>query len=259
MIIFMKTSSKIIEFSLTENSKINITITKKRMKNIRLSISKLGKVSISMPYQTSYAYAYEFLERKRDWIISQLEKINSIIEKDSCKFINNGNVFLLGKNFPLKLEISTKNKVIFESYNTSTEINNSCQISNNHFLIQTQNDSENYVKQIFIKWCKKYFLNFFTNRLKFIYNQMFNDSNYPSIKIKTMKSMWGNCNYTKRIITFNLFLAKTHIECIDYVITHELSHLIHHNHGKEFHSLMTTLIPNWKTRKKSLKEYSLTF
>ena len=88
---------------------------------------------------------------------------------------------------------------------------------------------------------------------------MFKTNPPPTIKIKTMKSMWGNCNYVKRIVSLNIYLAKARIECIDYVITHELAHLIHHNHGKEFHSLMTTLMPDWKMRKKILKDYSLTF
>ena len=88
---------------------------------------------------------------------------------------------------------------------------------------------------------------------------MFNNTTPPLVKIKTMKSMWGNCNFVKKIITLNLYLAKASVECIDYVIIHELAHLIHHNHSKEFHALMTKLLPDWKARKKMLKDYSLNF
>ncbi|MBQ7880788.1 MAG: M48 family metallopeptidase [Clostridia bacterium] len=239
----MKNTSKVIEFPLTTTTKTNVIITKKRMKNMRLTISKTGKVAVSIPYQTTYGYAYEFLVRKRSWIASQLSKINCNLNKDSCKFVDNGNIFVLGQNFPLKLELSTKNKVIFD----------------NGFTIYTKDLSEDFVRQQFIKWCKKYFLDFFTNRLKYIYLQMFKDNNYPIIKIKTMKSMWGNCNFVKRVASLNIYLSKARIECIDYVITHELAHLIHHNHSKDFHNLMTTLMPDWKVRKKMLKDYSLQF
>ncbi len=238
----MKTSSKVIKFPLASDKVADVTMTKKRMKNIRLSISSAGKISVSLPYHTSFAYAYDFLVRKREWINAQLSKPRNL-KIDTCHFCNNGNIFLLGNNHALKVEQSSKNKVIFD----------------NGFTILAKDLNEEYIKQIFIKWCKKYFMDFFTNRLKFIYNQMFNNSAYPIIKIKPMKSMWGNCNFVKRIITFNLYLAKARIECIDYVITHELAHLIHHNHSKEFHNLMTTLLPDWKTRKKMLKEYSLNF
>ena len=238
----MKNSSKVVKFPLASNKVADVTMTKKRMKNIRLSISSTGKINVSLPYYTSYTYAYEFLVRKRDWINTQLAKPQNN-KIDTCNFVDNGNIFLLGENHTLKIEQSPKNKVIFDQT----------------FTIYTKDLSPEYIKQIFLKWCKKYFLDFFSNRLKFIYNQMFKESAHPIVKIKPMKSMWGNCNFVKRVITLNLYLAKTRVECIDYVITHELAHLIHHNHGKEFHNLMTTLLPDWKTRKKMLKSYSLNF
>ena len=239
----MKNPSKIVEFPLTATSKTSVTITKKRMRNIRLRISKTGKVTVSMPYYATYAYAYEFLVRKRDWIAAELNKINLNIKKNNCQFIDNGNIFLLGQSFPLKLQTSTKNKVVFD----------------NGFTILAKDANEEYVRAIFIKWCKKYFLDFFANRLKFIYSQIFKDTLYPAVKIKEMKSMWGNCNYVKRIVSLSLYLCKARVECIDYVITHELCHLVHHNHGRDFHNLMTTLMPDWKARKKMLNNYSLQF
>jgi len=263
----MKTVSKIIEFPLTATTWINITITKKRMKNMRLSISKSGQVKVSIPNHTTYSYAYQFLVRKRSWIQSKLSKITSNLSKNSCNFVNNGNIFLLGHNFPLKVELSTKNKVIFNPTNLE---NSSSQNLNTIQTNDTNSQNTNYgftiyikenidIQSIFIKWCKKYFLDFFTNRLNYFYSQMFKSNNPPTIKIKTMKSMWGNCNYVKKVITFNLYLSKAPINCIDYVIVHELAHLIHHNHSKQFHDLMTTLMPDWKERKKQLNNYSLNF
>ncbi len=245
----MKISSKIIEFYIDSKQSINVEITKKRMKNIRLSISKLGQVKVSIPYSTTYSYAYQFLTRKREWIATQLNKINTNKIQDACSFVDGGNIFLLGQSYPLKVELDTKNKVIFNPNQ------NNYQDFGFTIFIRPNTD----VKKVFIAWCKKYFLDFFTNRLNYIYNQMFKNTTPPTIKIKTMKSMWGNCNYVKKIITLNLFLAKTPITCIDYVIVHELAHLVHHNHSKEFHALMSTLLPDWKIRKKMLNNYSLNF
>jgi len=245
----MKTTSKIIEFPLTCTTSVDITITKKRMKNIRLSISKNGDVKVSIPYQTTYSYAYQFLVKKRDWINKQLVKIKSNLARDTSNFVNDGNIFILGNNYPLKIEISNKNKVIF---------NPNISADNLGFIIYVK-DKNADVKSIFVKWCKKYFLDFFTNRLNYIYSQMFKNTTPPTIKIKAMKSMWGNCNFVKKIVTLNIYLAKTPIECIDYVIVHELAHLIHHNHSKEFHALMTKLMPDWALRKKQLNNYCLNF
>lgn len=239
----MKQASKIIEFPLDTTSKINVTVTKKRMKNLRLIISKSAHVAVSIPYYTSYSSAYEFLVRKRSWIVSQLSKIKLRLSKDCCNFVNNGNIFLLGNNYWLKLEQSTKNKVDFDG----------------GFTIYCKNLAPEYVKEVFIKWCKKYFLDFFTNRLNNTYQQTFNDNNVPIVKIKTMKSMWGNCNFVNRVISLNLYLAKAPIECIDYVITHELIHLVHHNHGKDFYAMLNNIMPDWKVRKNKLNNCSLQF
>ncbi|MBQ8522526.1 MAG: M48 family metallopeptidase [Clostridia bacterium] len=254
----MKTISKSIGFPLDTSKQINVIITKKHMKNMRLSISKSGNVMVSIPYSTTYSYAYQFLVRKREWIANQLNKISKNVIKDSCNFKNQGNIFLLGNNYPLIIKLGTKNNVIFNNCNNQTSPISSLNQNNYGFVITIKNQNED-IKKIFIRWCKNYFLDFFTNRLNYIYSQMFKTSNPPSIKIKTMKSMWGNCNFVKKIITLNLYLAKTPIECIDYVIIHELAHLVHHNHSKQFHALMTTILPDWKTRKKMLNNYTLAF
>ena len=264
----MKNPSKVVEFPLTSTTKTNVVMTKKRMKNIRLKISKSGKVTVSMPYYTTYSYAYEFLVRKRDWIVNELNKINANIKQDGCHFVDGGNVFVLGKSFPLVVKQSAKNKVLFDSNHILTiadttqpaDNTTACTTNPNYgFIIHSKDTSEQYIEQMFIKWCKKYFLDFFTNRLNFIYHQIFKSNPPPVLKIKTMKSMWGNCNYAKRVVALSLYLCKARIECIDYVITHELCHLVHHNHGKDFYALMTTVMPDWKARKKMLNNYSLKF
>ena len=244
----MKNSSKVVEFPLSSTKKISIKITKKRMKNIRLRISKSGIVSLSVPNSTSFNFAYEFLVKKRPWIISQLNQINLNISKNCCNFSNLGNVFLLGNSYPLILKPSSKNNVIFDISKTES-----------NFIIYTKNLQQEYVKQIFIKWCKTYFLNFFNTRLQQLYTKIFSNNNYPLVKIKAMKSMWGNCNFCRRIITLNLYLCKTPIECIDYVIIHELVHLSHPNHSKDFYNQLSIFMPDWKNKKNKLNNYCLQF
>ncbi len=237
----MKT--KTILFPLNSNKAISVAITKKRMKNIRLVISKTGSVTVSIPNHTSYSYAYQFLIRKRDWINKQLTNILTNANQNCCNFIDGGNIFLLGKNYNLTVKHSTKNKLIFDE----------------NFIIYTTILDADFIQSIFIKWAKKYLLNFITTRLNYIYSQMFTNPTPPQIKIRALKSMWGNCNFVKRIITFNLYLIKAPIYCIDYVIVHELCHLVHHNHGKDFYTLLNSIMPDWKKRKSQLNSYMLKF
>jgi predicted metal-dependent hydrolase len=247
----MQTTSKLIKLPIGYNNSCNVTITKKRMKNMRLSITKMGEVKLSIPYYTTYDYAKQFLIRKYDWINEQLTKIRKNATNACCDFCDGGSIFLLGQSYPLKVEVASKTQIIFNPFKSS-------QTSDYGFIVYIKDENVD-IKNIFINWCKKYFLDYCTKRSNYIYSQMFKNNNPPDIRIKQMKSMWGNCNFVKKIITFNLYLAKANPKCIDYVIVHELAHLAHHNHGKEFHALINTLLPDWKLRKKNLNAYSLGF
>ena len=72
-------------------------------------------------------------------------------------------------------------------------------------------------------------------------------------RIKNMKSMWGNCRYRERLLTFNLQLALQPKEAIDYIIVHELAHLKVHNHGHEFHQWVQQFIPNEKEIRQQMR------
>lgn len=95
----------------------------------------------------------------------------------------------------------------------------------------------------------------FLERLNYWYGKFSCDIPYPSLTIRKMKSRWGVCNIRTKRVTLNLELIKKDICCIDYVIVHELSHLIHANHSKKFWTLVEENYPDYKKARKLLKEY----
>ena len=78
-------------------------------------------------------------------------------------------------------------------------------------------------------------------------------------RIKNMKTKWGTCNIEKKRIWINLQLVKKPIECLEYVVIHELVHLIEKNHTHRFHALVKEFYPGWKEAKKLLTELPLEF
>lgn len=76
-------------------------------------------------------------------------------------------------------------------------------------------------------------------------------------EIRQMSARWGSCSTAKRKAIFNLQLAKKPVRCIEYVVAHEMVHLLEHNHTKRFNAIMDLHLPEWETIKKELNELPL--
>ena len=72
--------------------------------------------------------------------------------------------------------------------------------------------------------------------------------------IKKYKAKWGACTPSKKKVSFNMNLIKTPVECLEYVVVHELAHFKYLNHSQKFYKLIEKYIPDWKYRKKLLNE-----
>ena len=79
---------------------------------------------------------------------------------------------------------------------------------------------------------------------------------FPPLKLRALKSQWGNCHWAQGYITLNIALARCPKELRDYVALHELVHFLHHDHGPGFYARMDTLMPDWQQRRRALKSYS---
>lgn len=77
----------------------------------------------------------------------------------------------------------------------------------------------------------------------------------PKVRVRKMKSQWGNCHYRQGYITLNLALARCPQELRDYVALHELAHFLHHDHGPGFYAAMDRRMPDWRKRRKALRDY----
>ena len=69
---------------------------------------------------------------------------------------------------------------------------------------------------------------------------------------RSMRSRWGSCNSRTRTITLALELARKHREGLEYVLVHELAHLLVRSHGKRFKSILDRHLPDWRLRRKNL-------
>lgn len=76
-------------------------------------------------------------------------------------------------------------------------------------------------------------------------------------RIRCMRTRWGSCNVVKRRIWFNLELAKLPQQCLEYVVVHELVHLLERNHNARFWGLVESFLPDWRERRAMLKKWEV--
>ena len=103
------------------------------------------------------------------------------------------------------------------------------------------------------KWLDKFIHTTYYNHLMYWYDEFEEDIPIPNIKIRKMKTRWGVCNTNNHNVTLNLELFRYNIECLDYVIVHELAHFLEPNHSKRFWKVVEKYCPNYRETKKKLK------
>ncbi len=105
------------------------------------------------------------------------------------------------------------------------------------------------------KWYKNKAKDLFQKHLDLMYNNFSRNIPYPSLRIRKMTSRWGVCNIKTKTVTLNLELIKRDTKYLDYVIIHELSHLLEANHSAKFWLLVEENYPNYKEIRKQMKDF----
>ena len=200
-----------------------VKIIKKRNKNTYIRI-KEGYIYVTTSYFISNLSIKKLLEENR-------KSIEKMIEKNNKKEEKKKNFYYFGIPY----------KIIIEEIKT-------IDIDHNNKTIFTKN--EEMLNQYLRKEAKL----IFSNHLKEYYYKFEENIEEPTLKIRKMKSRWGVCNTKTKNITLNLELIHYSIECLDYVIVHELSHLIEPNHSKKFWNIVSKYYPNYKEIRKKLRD-----
>ncbi len=199
-----------------------IEITYKNNKNMYLRIKDGPKIEITAPNRTPKKMIEKFIESNIDYIAKNVIKKEQLKNKKAGKFEYLGHYYDI--LYTGKYGITLTDTVAYIGQNTNID---------------------NWYK----KEAKEMFKEYYDECFKY-----FQEANLkPDLKIRKMKSKWGVCNVTNNTITLNQELIKLEPVCLEYVIFHELSHLKHHNHSKEFWSLVEKYVPNYKQIRKSMK------
>ena len=204
-------------------------ICKPSLKNSYIRVNRDSKVVLKTPRVTE-RYINNLLEKKESWIREALLK--TVVNRP--KNVNlEDEVMLFGDVYSIDIDEAKELRKLLGRLKTSNESN----------ILRCYDD-------FYKLYAKKYL----TQRVEHFSNVM--NLKYSEIKFRKMKSRWGSCS-SKKVITLNSGLVKIKKELIDYVVVHELAHLVHMNHSKNFHDLVEKYIFNSKKIRKELKSIAL--
>lgn len=218
---------------------LSIAVTHKAIKNLNLRIQNpSGDVIISAPLAMPTAMIQDFVQQKIGWIHSKQQAVKNHPQPPTLKLVDGETVMVFGAAHTLQvtekpgrpavradngtLELSVPNVADFNKKQTTL-----------HAWQRTQ-----------LKQQVPEFINHYMPLMHV---------NVQEFGIKKMKTRWGTCNPRAERIWLNLALAEKPLGCLEYVVVHEMAHLLEPSHNSRFWHLVEQFMPDWEIYKRQLK------
>lgn len=220
---------------------IDFLLFRKDRRNLQIHVYPDGRVEVEAPLLSKLEQILSKVQKRAKWIQKhkwEFSKLQPTIP--APVYVSGETLYYLGKQYRLKIIPSLKKSI---------------ELKDNRIKVQIpkkENTEENR-KALVQNWYEQNANHIIDKRMKECLKSFSKIKDTPTWKVKKLKNKWGNCS-KKGIITFHPELIAAPKPCIDYVIYHELCHLIEWNHGNKFYNLLTKVYPNWKKWKAYLDE-----
>ncbi len=225
-------------------SGIAIEVCKKSIKNMHLYVKPPdGHVTVSAPLSMSDEAIERFVRTRITWVKSQIEKFDNQSRQSKREYVSGETLYVWGKQYYLRIEYGNKNSInLLGDKATLTVRKESTAEQRKSFTREWYREIlKTEIVKLLPKWEK-------ITGLK-----------ASGWQTKYMTTRWGTCNTKTGKIWFNLQLAKKTPECLEYVILHELIHLVERNHDEKFVALMDRYMPIWREVRTTLNEQTLDY
>jgi predicted metal-dependent hydrolase len=219
-------------------SNIKIDVVKKDIKNLHLAVyPPTGRVRIAAPLQTNDEAIRLFAVSKLGWIKRHQRTFVAQDREVAREFVSGESHYFNGKRFLLEViehnatpRVEVQHKKIALYVRSGSTTKQRAAVLNDWFREQLKKQ----IPELIEKWER-------TMKLKL-----------NTWGVKQMKTKWGTCNIDAKRIWLNLELAKKPRHCLEYIIVHEMVHLLERHHNDNFVSYMDKFLPSWRQHKKEL-------
>lgn len=218
---------------------IVVDVIRKNIKNLHLRVHPpQGKVHVTAPYRITDYSIRSFIVAKLSWIKKHQLKFEGMRDHLELEYVSGENHFYQGKSYLLN--------VIYYDATPKVEIRDNTYID----LYVRPGSNQLQREKVINDWYRsqlKEQVPYLLEKWEYVIGVELNDWG-----IKKMKTRWGSCNQRDKRIWLNLELAKKPLHCLEFIIVHELTHLLERRHNDRFKALMDNFMPEWRYCKEEL-------
>lgn len=222
---------------------ISITVTRKEIKNVHLSVHPPnGRVTMSAPKETRPEVARAYAISKISWIREQQEKLRKQARETPRDFVERESHYLWGRRYLMTvIEKDSKPCVALDHKRITLSVRPGSDHAKRASIIHEWHKSllHEFIPPLIARWEPKlgvHVMAYFLQR---------------------MKTKWGSCNHNAGHIRLNTELVKKPKDLVEYVVVHEMVHLIEPTHSDRFVSILTDYYPSWREARAELNELPL--
>ena len=193
-----------------------------------------GVLTVRAPIRMSEALIQEFVAKHADWVAKKQAERHAMIPAQPKQYQPGEHFPYLGQEYALAV----------------VQIQHPPLILEDQFLLAESARAN--AALVFQNWYRQQANLLIPARVKLFADQY--DLHYARVRITSARTRWGSCS-SQGTLSFSWRLIMTPLEVVDYVVIHELAHTVHHNHSKRFWGLVEKILPEYKERRKRLKQY----
>lgn len=229
------------EYQHYNGETLGFRFIRSKRRTIALYVHRDGSILVRAPVRVPFAEVHLFMRERWEWMQTQLRRFRAEPAPRPLVYQHGESILHLGEEVMLSVNAAPRSRALFKDGAL-------------HLAVPANSIADSGALAAVVEsWQRRQARLVFPERLALCHEAMRElGLPFPQIKIRKMRSRWGSCS-RKAEITLNLELIRMPLECIDYVITHELCHLVEFNHSPRFYELQTRFMPDWKARRQRLE------
>ena len=224
---------------------MSIAVTKKNIKNMYIRVLPPdGKVQITAPHSAGDDAIRMFAVSRISWIKKQRANFAAQARQTKRQYVTGETYYVWGRRYRLDVQYSN--------------VRNRVSLTDGRLILQVRPESTTEQRE---RVLNDWYRNQLKNKLPEVIQkcEQVVGVHASEWKVKNMRTKWGTCNIDQKRIWINLQLAKKTPECLVYVVTHELVHLLERNHNEQFQKYMDIFLPEWRIVKEKLNQQMLDY